>query len=377
VNKKIKIKVCHLTSVHPPYDIRIFYKICVSLANAGFNVSLIAPDAPDEIKLGVKFTSIKLPDPRFKRMLVVTFRMFRLALKQKARVYHFHDPELMLCGVLLRMAGKIVIFDIHENIRLSLVSKDWLPQKLGLILGWVYFIFERICILFFTQLILAEESYLKYYPKKKSVVILNYPISDDNIQVIENKKFEEPLRFVYSGVVHALRGVWEMLQIIQKLNKEHQVTLDLVGEVRPIELQKNIYDYISSNNLGDVVKVYGKVDFSEVKTFLDKADIGFSLLKPIPNYRESLPTKIFEYMQHGLAVITNDFPLYIRYVEDTGAGICLNIENYDALYEKLSELVKSKTRLAAISTKGIELTSKEFNWKSQESKLLNVYNSIL
>ena len=142
--KRKNIKVCHLTSVHPPFDIRIFYKECISLANNGFDVTLIAPRIESTERMGVKIIPIHLPKNRFKRMLFVTFKMFQLAIKQKAKVYHFHDPELMLCGILLRLSGKKVIFDIHENVRLSLVSKDWLPKWMGKIIGAIYFIFESI-----------------------------------------------------------------------------------------------------------------------------------------------------------------------------------------------------------------------------------------
>ncbi len=375
MNKNKNIKVCHLTSVHPPFDIRIFYKQCVSLVNAGYQVSLIAPINNPEIKKGVNIIPVKLPKHRLKRMLTVTTKMYRLAKRQNAAIYHFHDPELMFCAVLLRLSGRKVIFDIHENIRISLVSKDWLPKWLGKLLGAVYFVFERVALLFYHHLILAEESYMKYYPKKKSTVVLNYPLLVD-IKV-DSKDYSQHLQFVYSGVVHALRGVWEMLEIVKRLkNNGFNIVLDLVGEVRPQGLNSQIKDFINKNSLESNINIVGKVDFSEVSLYLAKAHIGFSLLKPIPNYKESLPTKIFEYMQHGLPVITNNFNLYREYVEDTETGICVNIDNIEEMTNKIESLLKNRGRLKTMSVNGTEVIKGKYNWKSQEMNLLNVYDLI-
>ena len=38
------MKICHLTSVHERYDIRIFLKQCRSLARAGHEVTLVVAD---------------------------------------------------------------------------------------------------------------------------------------------------------------------------------------------------------------------------------------------------------------------------------------------------------------------------------------------
>ena len=45
-------RVCHLTSVHSSDDTRVFHKECVSLARAGYDVTLVAPGESRE-ELGV------------------------------------------------------------------------------------------------------------------------------------------------------------------------------------------------------------------------------------------------------------------------------------------------------------------------------------
>ncbi|WP_455600344.1 hypothetical protein, partial [Cloacibacillus sp.] len=65
------MKICHMTSVHKRYDVRILQKECVSLANAGYDVTLIVADnKEDEIYRGVKITSIDFhPKNRLDRII--------------------------------------------------------------------------------------------------------------------------------------------------------------------------------------------------------------------------------------------------------------------------------------------------------------------
>jgi glycosyltransferase involved in cell wall biosynthesis len=371
----IKNKICHLTSVHPAKDIRIYYKQCISLHKAGYDVALIAPHAQITESGTIPIIPIKLPGNRFFKMMWVTFAMYFKALRQSAKLYHFHDPELMFCGVLLRLSGKKVVFDIHENVRLSIVSKTYLPKYLKSPLAYVYYGIERFCLLFFNHLVLAEESYQKYYPKQKSTIVLNMPIRTD---VLEVEKAKNPIRIVYTGVVHPVRGLWEMLQLVKELNaKEYLVQFDLVGEIRPATEIGKVAHFIKKHNLHDVVNVHGKVDYSKVSGFLGKAHIGLSLLHPIPNYQESLPTKIFEYMQHGLAVITNDFPLYKKYVEAENTGVCVNISNGSMIQEKVEYLINNESVREEMAKNGIFATQHRHNWTNEEKKLLQLYASLL
>ncbi|HLP49036.1 MAG TPA: glycosyltransferase, partial [Candidatus Kapabacteria bacterium] len=97
------MKVCHLTSVHPTRDIRIFEKECKSLAAHGYEVVLIAKNKEAETQDDIKIIPFPVFKNRLLRVFFSPFRMFFLARRQKARIYHFHDPELLITGLLLRL----------------------------------------------------------------------------------------------------------------------------------------------------------------------------------------------------------------------------------------------------------------------------------
>ena len=113
--------ICHLTSVHPRYDTRIFIKQCVSLAKADYGVSLIVADGKgNEEKDGVKILDIGISRfGRAGRMTRTVIAVYKKALNMNADIYHFHDPELIPAGLLLKALGKKVIYDVHEDVQVD------------------------------------------------------------------------------------------------------------------------------------------------------------------------------------------------------------------------------------------------------------------
>ena len=109
-----KRKICHVTSVHPADDIRIFHKECGSLSNAGYEVYLVAPEILNHIRNGIQIIGVlNKPVSRLQRILFYTKRVYKNALWVNADIYHLHDPELLLYALLLKKKGKIVIFDYN------------------------------------------------------------------------------------------------------------------------------------------------------------------------------------------------------------------------------------------------------------------------
>lgn len=116
MNKKNNRKnICMLSSAHSAFDVRIFYKEAKSLSKAGYEVVIISQHDKEEIVDNIKIITLPMPKNRFHRMTNIVWKLFKLALKEKADVYHFHDPELIPIGILLKLKRMKIIYDVHGD----------------------------------------------------------------------------------------------------------------------------------------------------------------------------------------------------------------------------------------------------------------------
>ena len=119
-----------LTSVHPPLDMRVFDRQARSMAAAGWDVLLIAPGAPAGTKDGVRFASLPTFGGRLGRPLRWPVLLWK-ALHARPDIYHFHDPELLPLGVVLRwLSRRPVVYDSHEFLVEDIRGKHWIPRPM-------------------------------------------------------------------------------------------------------------------------------------------------------------------------------------------------------------------------------------------------------
>ena len=133
-----KHRVCHFSSVHHVWDTRVFYRECISLAKE-FDVTLIAiGEEGSYTREGVKVIAIAKPKNFFERFFYTVFKVFILAVKQDAQIYHIHDAEMVPFGIILSLLGKSVIYDIHENTHDDILLKPWIRPNIRMLLAKAY-----------------------------------------------------------------------------------------------------------------------------------------------------------------------------------------------------------------------------------------------
>ena len=370
-------KVCILTSVHPPFDTRIFHKQAKTLAEAGYEVTLIAQHDKDEVVDGIKIIALPRPKNRFWRMLG-TWRVLKMALRQKADIYHFHDPELLPAGMLLKVTTKgKVIYDVHENVKDDILAKSWLPKVARRPLSLMYRLTEKLGFPFIDEIILAEDSYIKNYKKHNNILVLrNYPILSYVVRSSEVKTSRPTL--VYVGGISEARGVLELVQSTRLLKPKYEnILLILVGQIYSISLEEKIRKLLEQFGLQDNVRLVGKVKHEEIYDILLRCHIGMVILHPEPNYIESLPTKLFEYMAAGLPVIAFNFPLWKEIVEGNNCGLTVNPLNPREIAKAVEYLLEHPDEARKMGENGGKAVVGKYNWETESRKLIAVYEDLL
>lgn len=378
------MRVCHITTVHNVYDTRIFYKECLSLKNNGFEIYFIAPYDKKESLNGVNIIPLKKYKNRLERIIFSNFLAFVEALKIKAQIYHFHDPEFIPWAYLLKIISKSrVIYDVHEDYYSAILLKYWIPNFLRKLIGKIFDKIEKFFSKKFDAIIIAEEFYNEKFEKinKMVVKILNYPIiyNSNNIMNLNIKR--DNFNIIYSGTISEERGIWNILlgfNLLIKKNKK--VKLFLVGKFSNQKLLNEVENYIIDNNLNDNVIIIGGNNFVKreiIDNYYYYMDLGLVLLHNNPNYDRTMPTKFFEYMQFGLPVLASDFPLWREFFNKYKCGLTVNPEKPEEVSDKILYLIENQNERKKMGEIGKKLVFEYFNWNKEEKKLISLYKELL
>lgn len=368
-------KVCILSNKHAYFDTRIFYKQALTLSEAGYDVTLIAAHDKDEIVEGVKVIALSRSRRWFQRVLGFDILVLSLALKQKADIYHFHDPGLLPVGIALKLLTNAnVIYDIHEDYSSAFRTKSWIPPYLRLIVSKLYFVAERIGLLTLSSMVVAGEDIQSCLPNSSKVTLVrNYPLLDIADSVHRKKKSQDEVPvLIYTGAMGEGRGVEEVIEAVN--NMDGKVRLILLGHFSDPEFENEIRKSVGGN-----IQIVGRVPHEEVFDFMEKSDIGIVCFQPFPNNvaAASRNNKLFEYMSASLPVISSGFPVWKEIVEGNNCGVTIDTISPQEIRSAIEGLVEKPDLLAEMGQNGRDAVLEKYNWQRESEKLLKLYDKLI
>jgi glycosyltransferase involved in cell wall biosynthesis len=369
-------KILVLSTVHLFDDNRILYKEIESLKKMNCDITY-AVQYPSNLSLDfidIRIYPLPIIKNKFNRLFFLQKKIYNLMKAEKFDIIHFHDPELLFLAYFIKKKFHCkILFDVHENISASILDKNWLPKFSRKFLAMLYSTIEMNITKNFDKIIIAEKSYRKIYGPD-SIEILNFP----KLLPEKNEKDYDKMRFVYAGDISEIRGIWQMLDIFKIIRAKNQnASFDLIGRFVSEKLKTNVEKFILQNRLNNKIKIHGRLNINQVNDILKTSTVGFALLKPIPNYLESLPTKIFDYMNNKIFVIASNFPLYTEYIDRPQTGITLNYNSYQKQLTDSIKVISNPNKVKEMAENGYRLVKKSCNWQGEEKKLNQIYEELL
>lgn len=365
-------RVAHVTSVHAPDDVRIYHKEARSLSEAGYEVFVVAPLRSCCDLEGVNYVPVPASRNRLERFTLTQVRVFMRAMATGARVVHIHDPELIGTGFLLRLLGREVVYDAHEDLPLSVLSKYWIPRHLRPLVSRAAGFVEWLALRCLSAVVAATPSIARRFRSDRLVVVQNFPLVGELSRQSAQPFADRSATAVYIGGITPLRGARQMAHAFSLLPSQLDAELVLAGRIVSDELLQDLQQQAPGR-----VRFLGSVSRDAVADLLGDSRMGLVLFQPAPNHTEAQPNKLFEYMSAGLPVVASDFPLWREIVEGANCGIVVDPQDPVAIARAVQYLLEHPTEAEAMGRRGQDAVAERFNWAAEAGKLRRLYHNLV
>ena len=369
--KSDKPRVAHVTTVHHPFDPRIFHKEVQSLRQAGFEVHLIAQHPRSEVVDGVPITALSQASGRSRRLLLLR-EAYQTARALHADLYHLHDPELIpIAFALKRATGARVVYDMHEDYGARGGAEGRLLRAL-----------ERWCFTWADHVVLAEEGYRPIAERARvpHTAVLNYFRPYATVAARSKPPPQGSLDVLYAGVQAYARGLGTLLDVASQARRaDLPLRLHLVGACYRRRDREAAEKRIAAEQLENIVHQAGWAHYlpwQAMEPYFLQADVGAALLSPLPNYTASIPTKFYEYLHYGLPILCSDFPAWRAFVERHGCGAAVDPGRPDEVLRVLRRWYEEPEQYAELSARAAS-AAPQYHWAQMETRLVGLYRRLL
>jgi len=180
----------------------------------------------------------------------------------------------------------------------------------------------------------------------------------------------DKIKLVHHGGAKESRKIELMIELMNNLDDRFELDLYL------IKYHSSYYEHlINLAKQNGRINIFKEIELEKINNTLVNYDIGLIMFEPTTfNLEYSLPNKLFEFIQSGLAVISYPLPNIKNIIETHNVGFVSQDYELTSIANKLNSLTIdeiNKYKLNSVSA------SKELNSETNNNKLKSIINKLL
>lgn len=365
-------KIVVLVSNDLEFDQRVA-KVCETLRGLNYDITLVGRLLPESKPFERPYKIVRFKLPFRKGALFyasLNIRLFFFLLFHSCDVILANDLDTLLPAFLVsRLRGKKLVYDSHEYFTEAEGLTGRAFQK-NMWLRIERFIFPKL-----KHVYTVNESIASIYRKLYRVevkVVRNMPRCSPQPMTNRREKqlpADRTIFILQGAYIDPDRGAAEAVEAMCFVEN---AMLLIIGSGRALDDLKQL---VSSKNLHDKVKFFGKMPAAELREYTACADFGLSLDKPLhENYRLSLPNKLFDYLHAGVPVLVSALPELERIIHTYKVGWIID----EVTPEKVAAVMKTAMISPDKATirANCQQAAKELNWEKEEEVLRSIYSTL-
>jgi glycosyltransferase involved in cell wall biosynthesis len=368
------MRVCHVTSLHPPFDVRIFHKECRTLSQAGYDVTLLAQaDWRERAVDGIRVMGLPKVARRYQRP-----RLWRRIVKEvrglKPDILHFHNPELLLVSPLFRPAK--LVYDCQEDYPGTMLVRRWIPRPLRYPVSRLVAFLEPALARWADAIVVTEDSHIDRFRigDRPIILLYNYPL----VNCFDLPRCSDGKTIIHVGVLSKGRGSVTMIEAMKLvIRRVPGAKLLLVGPFDSPADAVEVRQLIADHGLESAVELVGWVPFDELPNWFAQADVGLVPWQTKEKFPPRIvPTKLFEYMGSRLPVVASNRPAIRRFMNGLGCGLLVEPGDSLAFAEAIGHLLTHPAEAKEMGERGRQAVEKSYRWETEGEKLLALYREL-
>lgn len=362
-----KRRIVLASILKPLDDTRMTGKLGTTLAISGYSVTVIGYASSGPLPPGLTFQSLGSFRRLGIRRWMARWKAFRFAFAGRPDIFIFSTYELILPALLLKVIlGTRTVYDVRENYYRNIRHSEGLPALLRWPLAVLVRGIEKLTAPMMDHFFLAEKGYEEEFRFHRG-----------GWTVLENKAVQGPrrtsdkprgLNLLFTGTLSESTGVFRAIRLAENLHKVSQdVTLTVAGYAAASDVQRKIRQETTGKSFIHLVGIESLVPHGQILSLVSKADAGILAYRKLPHTANSVPTKLFEYLQASLPIVAeSDWPWIPRFAA-CSPFVFADLENPNS--PGIINTLKTNT-FYPVPAEGV-------TWSSEEPKLLTAIKNIV